>query len=72
MTGIVKSTKMDKAIVIEVTNTKTHSKYKKSYKTVKRYTVACLDSKKFKVGDSVEVISCKPVSKTIKFKVVED
>lgn len=72
MTGIVKSAKMEKALVVEVSVSKTHPKYKKTYKAIKRYHVACSDSSKFEVGQSVEIVSCRPVSKTIKFKVVED
>lgn len=71
MTGIVKSNKMTKAVVVEVVGQKVHSKYKKAYKTKKNYAAACSDSSKFKIGQEVEIVSTKPVSKTIRFKVVE-
>lgn len=71
MTGIVSSNKMTNALVVTVFSTKVHAKYHKRYKSKKRYSVACSDSSKFKIGDSVEIISTKPVSKTIYFKVVE-
>lgn len=71
MTGVVKSTKMTKALVVEVESYQKHPKYHKTHKSVKKYSVACSDSNDFKVGQKVEIESCRPVSKTIKFKVVE-
>jgi small subunit ribosomal protein S17 len=71
MTGIVTSNKMTKALVVTVFTTKLHQKYNKRYKSKKRYSVACVDSSNFKVGDKVEIVSTKPISKTISFKVVE-
>ena len=71
MTGIVKSNKMTKAIVVEVVSQKMHSKYKKAYKVKKSFAAACADSSKFKIGQEVEIVSVAPVSKTIRFKVVE-
>ncbi|MEM1312010.1 MAG: 30S ribosomal protein S17 [Patescibacteria group bacterium] len=71
MTGIVTSNKMNKALVVTVFSTKLHPKYKKRYKSKKKFTVSCTDSSKFSVGDKVEVVSTRPMSKTISFKVVE-
>jgi ribosomal protein S17 len=72
MTGTIKSNKMTKAVVVQVDDIKVHSKYQKRYKSKKSYPAACSDSTKFKVGQSVEITPCRPVSKTIKFKVVEN
>ncbi len=71
MTGVVTSNKMDKALVVTVFTTKTHPKYQKKYKSRKKYTVQCSDSANFTIGQSVEIESCRPVSKTIKMKVKE-
>lgn len=71
MTGTIVSNKMTKALVVAVDNVKLHSKYHKRFKTRKKYSVACSDASKFNIGDKVEIAECKPVSKTIKFKVVE-
>lgn len=70
LNGVVKSNKMTKAIIVQVDFTKTNVKYNKKYKAKKNYSVACEDSSKFAIGDSVTITSCKPVSKNIKFKVV--
>jgi ribosomal protein S17 len=71
MTGKITSNKMTKALVVTVFDTKVHAKYNKRYKSKKKYTVACLDSTKYSIGDTVEIISSRPLSKTITHKVVE-
>ena len=62
---------MQKAITVVVYTTKLHLKYKKRFKTKKSYSVACSDSSKFVIGQKVEIISSIPVSKTIRFRVLE-
>ena len=71
MTGTVLSNKMNKALVVSVDAVKVHPMYKKRYKTAKKYTVACSDASLFATGSTVTIQECSPVSKTIKFKVVE-
>lgn len=72
MTGKVVSNKMMKAVIVEVVTPKMNTKYKKAVNTKKRYPAACEDSSIFKIGQSVDIISCRPISKTIQFKVKED
>lgn len=67
--GIVVSDKMDKTVVVAVDDFKTHAKYKKKYKSTKRYK-AHDESNKYKTGDSVEIVPCRPMSKDKKYKVV--
>ena len=71
MTGVVTSNKMQNALIVTVFAIQIHSKYHKRFKTKKKYAVACEDSAKFSIGDKVTIEPCKPVSKTIRFKVVE-
>jgi small subunit ribosomal protein S17 len=71
MTGIVTSNKMTKALIVAVYRTKIHPKYQKRFKVRKKYAVACSDSAKFKIGETVQIMECAPVSKTIRFRVVE-
>jgi small subunit ribosomal protein S17 len=71
MIGTITSNKMQKALTVVVYTTKLHSKYKKRFKTKKSYSVACSDSTKFEIGQQVEIINSIPVSKTIRFRVVE-
>ena len=72
MTGIVSSNKMTKALVVTIFSTKLHVKYHKRVKSKKRYTVACLDSSIFKIGEVVKITPTRPISKNIHFKVLTD
>jgi small subunit ribosomal protein S17 len=71
MTGVVKSNKMTKALIVVVTTKKMHPKYKKYYNVRKSYAVSCSDSSKYQVGQQVEIVPCRPISRTIRFKLVE-
>lgn len=69
--GIVVSDKADKTIVVAITDFKTHPKYLKKYKSTKKYKVHD-EENKYKVGDKVLFIECRPVSKDKKWRVVEE
>lgn len=67
--GIVVSDKMEKTVVVAVESFKTHPKYLKKYKSTKRYKAHDAENK-YKVGDVVEIVACRPISKDKRFKVV--
>jgi small subunit ribosomal protein S17 len=67
--GIVISDKMDKTIVVAVQTFKTHPKYLKKYLSTKNYKVHDGENK-FKKGDKVEFVQCRPISKDKSHKVV--
>jgi len=67
--GVVVSDKMDKTVVVAVDSLKTHSKYLKKYKSTRNYK-ANDGENKYKVGDKVEIIPCRPFSKDKRYKVV--
>jgi small subunit ribosomal protein S17 len=67
--GVVVSDKMTNTIIVSVDDLKTHSKYQKKFKSTKRYKVH-VEENKFKVGDVVEIVPCRPISKDKKYKVV--
>lgn len=69
--GKVVSNKMDKALTVSVVTIKVHPLYNKRYTTRKKYHVACSNSSKYNIGDTVIIEACRPRSKTINFKVVE-
>ena len=71
MTGTVVSNMMTKALVVKVSVIKVHPKYHKRYSTSRKYHVACDDSALYEPGTTVTIQSCRPVSKTISFKVVQ-
>ncbi|MFA6382865.1 MAG: 30S ribosomal protein S17 [Parcubacteria group bacterium] len=67
--GVVVSDKMDKTVIVAVAGFKTHPKYKKKYKVTERYK-AHDEENKYKTGDVVEIVPCRPVSKDKSYKVV--
>ncbi|MCD4705640.1 30S ribosomal protein S17 [bacterium] len=67
--GVVMSDKMEKTIVVKVDRTKVHPKYKKRYIISKRYKVHD-EKNKFKIGDKVAFIECRPLSKDKRWKVI--
>ncbi len=68
--GIVVSDKNDKTIVVAVTELKTHPKYLKKFKSTKKYKVHD-EENKYKIGDEVAFVECRPVSRDKKWKVTE-
>lgn len=67
--GIVVSDKMEKTIIVAVTEFKAHSKYRKKYKSTKRYKVEDRENR-YKTGDVVEIVPTRPISKDKKYKVI--
>lgn len=70
MEGIVVSDKMNKTIVVQVERQVMHPIYKKFVKRSKKYKVHD-ESGKHKIGDTVSIIECRPLSKTKTFMVLE-
>lgn len=60
--GVVVSDKGNKTVVVAVGSYKTHAKYKKKYRVTKNYK-AHDEENKCKVGDTVEIVPCRPLSK---------
>ena len=69
-TGVVVSDKMDKTVVIEVTTKKLHSLYKK-YVTWSRKLKAHDEENDAKMGDTIRIEECRPISKTKTWRMVE-
>ncbi len=68
--GIVVSDKMDKTVVVSVSRFVKHPLYGKFYKVSKKYK-AHDSNNEFKIGDKVEIIETRPISKDKRFKVVK-
>lgn len=66
--GVVVSEKGDKTVIVSVDALKTHPKYKKKYTITKRYKVHD-EENKHKIGDVVEIVPTKPISKDKKYKI---
>ena len=67
--GKVSSDKMDKTVVVEVLRYKVHPVYKKYVRVRKRYK-AHDETNEYKVGDKVEIIEHRPLSREKRFKVI--
>ena len=71
LSGIVVGDKPNKTITVAVERKYQHPVLKKVIKSKKKYSVHD-ENNKFKNGDQVKIIECKPFSKTKKFEVIED
>ena len=69
LSGVVVSDKPDKTITVIVERKYQHPIFKKVIKSKKKYSVHDKDNK-YKNGDKVSIIECKPYSKTKKFEVL--
>lgn len=67
--GVVVSDKMNKTIVVAVSRFVKHSKYGKYYQRTKKYKAHDPENK-YKIGEKVEIVETKPISKDKKFKVL--
>ena len=66
--GLVVSRKTDKTATVAVEQIKTHLLYKKKFTVTKRYKVHDEENQTI-VGDFVEIVSTKPLSREKHFKV---
>lgn len=67
--GIVISDKMDKTVIVSVERTFQDPFYKKTVKSRKKYKAHDEDNR-CKIGDEVEIIESRPLSKTKRWKVL--
>jgi len=69
--GKVASIRMDKTIVVERDYMKYQAKYERYEKRSARYMAHAPACFGLKVGDSVSIMECRPISKTVSFVVIE-
>jgi small subunit ribosomal protein S17 len=67
--GVVVSDKMAKTIVVRVDHVRRHAKYEKQYTVSKKYKVHD-EANKHKVGDVVNFVECRPLSKDKRWRVI--
>lgn len=67
--GKVKSAKMNKTVVITVDRARPHPKYGKLVTKTSKFMVH--DELNVKAGDTVKIIEIAPVSRCIRWKIVE-
>jgi small subunit ribosomal protein S17 len=68
-TGVVVSDKSAKTILVKVETIKVHPKYKKRYTVSRKYKVHD-EENKFKTGDKVSFVECRPLSKDKRWRVL--
>jgi small subunit ribosomal protein S17 len=66
LTGIVTSDVRDKTITVTVTSRETHPIYGKQYTVNRKYT-AHDEKNEAKLGDKVQIVETRPISKTKSF-----
>ena len=69
LTGKIVSDKMQKTVVVEVESVKEHPIYKKQYRMHKNFK-AHVSEGEYKVGDTVVIEECPPISKDKKWQVM--
>lgn len=69
LSGKVVSDAMDKTVVVEVGRFVQHPKYKKFYTVSKKYH-AHDEENRYKIGDTVEIVETRPISKKKTFTVI--
>ena len=67
--GVVVSDKMDKTVVVSVSRFIKHPLYGKFYQVNKKYK-AHDEGNIYKIGDKVEIVETRPISKDKRFKVI--
>ena len=67
--GIVVSDKMKKTLVVKVERMKLHPKYQKRYKISRRFKVHD-EQEKYKIGETVSFVECRPLSKEKRWRVL--
>ena len=69
--GVVISDKADKTLTVKVERSFSDPFFKKTVRISKKYKTHD-ENNKFKVGDSVRIQECRPISKTKSWTVLED
>jgi small subunit ribosomal protein S17 len=65
-TGVVKSNKTDKTIVVIVQTSKTHPLYRKQYKDSRNF-MAHDEKNEAEIGDTVRIVETRPISAKKRF-----
>ena len=69
--GVVDAVKMNKTVIVKRDYLQFVNKYERYQKRSARYAAHAAPCLNLKVGDSVKIMECRPLSKTVAFVVVE-
>lgn len=67
--GVVTAVALQNTISVQVISLKKHAKYEKYFKKTKKYLVHA-PNHSVKIGDTVSIVSCRPVSKRKHFELL--
>ncbi|HBI28708.1 MAG: 30S ribosomal protein S17 [SAR324 cluster bacterium] len=67
--GVVVSDKMQKSVVVQVETRVKHPLYKKTIKRSNKF-IAHDERETFKIGDMVEIVECRPLSRRKRHRVL--
>lgn len=67
--GVVASRDKNKTLIVKVNRVRMHRLYKKRYTVTQRYHVHD-EKNQFVVGDTVEFVECRPISKHKRWRVI--
>lgn len=70
--GVVVSNKMEKTVVVKVERKMRHSVYDKVVRSSKKYYAHDEESKNRAIGQTVTIVECKPMSRTKRWRVVNE
>lgn len=69
--GLVISDKMDKSVIVQVERYIQHKVYKKIYQTIQKNTMPMMKKNECRIGDEVQIIETRPLSKLKRFRVTQ-
>lgn len=72
MMGKIVSTRMEHAAIVEKEHHRFQAKFERYERRTTRYPVHVTPCLPVKVGDTVRIMECRPISKTISFVIVEN
>lgn len=67
--GVITKASQDKTIIVTVYTYKNHPKYKKKFRTSKKYHVHNAENKKFEIGEDITFYETRPISKLKKWTI---
>lgn len=68
--GVAISSASDKTVMVRVDSVKIHPKYKKRYTVSRKYPVHD-EANKYKEGDKVSFVECRPMSHNKRWRVID-
>jgi small subunit ribosomal protein S17 len=70
LVGTVSSNKMTNTVIVKINQVKVHPKYHKRYQVTKKYA-ADTAGQQYQIGDKVEIMESRPLSRTKNWVVVK-